>query len=264
MPVNSVEQKGGSRLRICALGEPAVLIDENPVTRWRMARSMELFFLLLDQSHPLRKEQIIDALWQNYDKQSNRAFHSTLFYLRKAIGEACIVSQGGTYVLDLTAHYASIEYDVELFQKHFARGKECLEQEDEEGAQHAFEAMLALYRGDYIQTSYNDWSSSRRNELRQASLDAHRELALIAWYHEKIATSMKHWQQILASDNTQEEAHYGLMRCYARQGKRSLALRQYQQCEKILQEELGAKPGTTLQQFYQRLKSATSKANKDK
>ena len=246
------------------MGEPAVLIDENPVTRWRMARSMELFFLLLDQGHPLRKEQIIDALWQNYDKQSNQAFHSTLFYLRKAIGEACIISQGGAYVLNLAAHYASIEYDVELFQEHFARGKQCLEQEDEEGAQHAFEAMLTLYQGDYVQTFYNDWSSSRRNELRQESLDAHRELALIAWHHEKIATSMKHWQQILASDNTQEEAHYGLMRCYVRQGKRSLALRQYRQCEKILQEELGARPGPTLQQFYQRLNNATSQINKDK
>lgn len=264
MPVSSVEQKKGSRLRICAMGEPAVLIDENPVTRWRMARSMELFFLLLDQGHPLRKEQIIDALWQNYDKQSNQAFHSTLFYLRKAIGEACIVSQGGTYFLNLAAHYASIEYDVELFQEHFVRGKQLLEQEDEEGAQRAFEAMLALYRGDYVQTFYNDWSSSRRNELRQESLDAHRELALIAWHHEKIATSMKHWQQILASDNTQEEAHYGLMRCYVRQGKRSLALRQYRQCEKILQEELGARPGPTLQQFYQRLNNATSQINKDK
>lgn len=263
-PVSSVEQKEGSRVQIHALGEPVVLIDETPVTRWRMARSMELFFLLLDQGRPLRKEQIIDALWENYDKQSNQAFHSTLFYLRKAIGEACIVSQAGIYSLDLAAHYTSVEYDVERFQEHFTLGKQLLEQEDEEGAQHAFETMLGLYRGDYAQTFYNDWSSSRRDELRQASLDAHRELALIAWRHKEIETSMKHWQQILASDNTQEEAHYGLMRCYTRQGKRNLALRQYRQCEKILQEELGAKPGPTLQQFYQRLNSATSQVNKDK
>ncbi|MEO6892030.1 MAG: bacterial transcriptional activator domain-containing protein, partial [Ktedonobacteraceae bacterium] len=49
------------------------------------------------------------------------------------------------------------------------------------------------------------------------------------------------------------EAHYGLMRCYSRQGRRGLALRQYQRCKEMLQQELGVEPGVTVQNLYRRL-----------
>lgn len=58
---------------------------------------------------------------------------------------------------------------------------------------------------------------------------------------------------MLVLDNLLEDAHYGLMRCYLKQGKRSLALRQYQRCSTILRDELGITPGATIQRLYQRL-----------
>jgi len=51
------------RLHIFALGEPKVEREGTLITRWRMTRTLELFFLLLDRGKPLRKEQIILALW---------------------------------------------------------------------------------------------------------------------------------------------------------------------------------------------------------
>jgi LuxR family maltose regulon positive regulatory protein len=64
---------------------------------------------------------------------------------------------------------------------------------------------------------------------------------------------MIHWQHLLAVDNCMEEAHYGLMRCYLRQGKRVYALRQYRQCAAILQEEMGITPAGDIQHLYYRL-----------
>ena len=43
------------------------------------------------------------------------------------------------------------------------------------------------------------------------------------------------------------------MRCYAQQGKRGLALRQYQRCKDILQQEFGTAPGPSIQNLYLRL-----------
>src|SRR5437879_3902791 len=63
------------KIAICALGEPSVILEARPITRWRMARSMELFFLLLDNGRPMRKEQIISALWSELDDQINQTFH---------------------------------------------------------------------------------------------------------------------------------------------------------------------------------------------
>lgn len=244
------------RLKILAMGEPVVLLDGQPITRWRMARAMELCFYLLECARPMRKEQIITALWEEVDEQIAQTFYSTIHYLRKALGgETAIRSKAGIYTLDLTSIYGEqgVWYDVSAFEEQHALGKQALAKEEDEAARSAFSATIELYRGDYVQPFYNDWCSVKRDKLRYLYLDAHQHLAQIAWRIEEIEESAQHWQQMLAVDMCLEEAHYGLMRCYIRQGKRGLALRQYQRCTKTLQQELGATPGTAIQNLYRRL-----------
>ena len=248
-----------TRLRILALGEPAILIDEQPVTRWRMARSLELFFLLLDSGRPLRKEQIITALWPEEDEHISQTLHSTIHYLRKSLGERCIASQAGSYHLNLAALYGNeISYDVAVFQEHHARVKQALENKDDVAAKAELDAMVSLYRGDYLQPFYSDWCSFQRDKLRLAYMDARTQLALIAWRGEQYEESATQWQYILAVDNCWENAHYGLMRCYIRQGKRGLALRQYQRYVETLRAELGAEPGANMQNLARQLMKPSS------
>ncbi|HEU5376640.1 MAG TPA: tetratricopeptide repeat protein, partial [Ktedonobacteraceae bacterium] len=82
-----------ARLAIYALGEPTVLIDQIPVTHWRMARALELYFFLLESRKPLRKDQIITAIWQESEdiEHVDQTFRSTVYYLRRVVGESCIV-----------------------------------------------------------------------------------------------------------------------------------------------------------------------------
>lgn len=255
-PVTSLALQTTPRLKIRALGEPVVLLDEQPITRWRMARAMELCFYLLDCMRPMRKEQIITALWEEVDEQISQTFYSTIHYLRKALGgESAIKSKAGVYELDLASIYGphGVWYDVADFEEQYTLGKQALGEEADEAARASFLTVVDLYRGDYVQPFYNDWCSVRRDKLKRFYLDARQQLALIAWRAEEDEESMEHWQQILAVDTCLEEAHYGLMRCYIRQGKRGLALRQYQRCTEALQQELGALPGTAIQNLYRRL-----------
>lgn len=242
-------------VRIQALGEPAVLLYEEPITRWRMARAMELCFYLLDCGRPMRKESIITALWPEADEQTTRTFYSTIYYLRQALGgEAVIVAKGGTYTLRLDALYGDqVTYDVAVFEEYQTKARIALEHENDTEAKTACQAMVDLYRGDYVQPFYNDWCTLRRDELRRAYLEARHQLAQIAWRADQFDESIVHWQQMLAVDNCLEEAHYGLMRCYARQGKRGLALRQYQRCKTVMEQEFGAQPRASIQNLYQRL-----------
>ena len=252
----STEPAGPRRdaLRIQAFGESVVLINGTAITRWHMARSMELCFFLLDYRKPIRKEQLIEVLWPTDEEYVDQTFRSALHYLRKAIGRSCITSQNGVYTLNLRLHYADdIWYDVALFQQHYLKAKEALERADDEQAKASFQVMVDLYRGDYLQSFYSDWCILRREELRQWYMEARRELARIAWDDEQIEESMDHWQQVLAVDSCSEEAHYGLMRCYARLGKRSLAVRQYRRYAKIIEHELALSPAPALQKLYQRL-----------
>lgn len=244
------------RLKILAFGEPAVMLDDNPITRWRMARAMELCFYLLECARPMRKEQIITALWEEVDEQISQTFYSTIHYLRKALGgESAIRSKGGVYTLDLVSIYSQdgVWYDVSVFEEQYALGKQALGEGQDEAARTSFSTVVELYRGDYVQPFYNDWCTGRRDKLRRQYLEAQQQLAQIAWRAEEIEQSAEHWQQMLAVDACLEEAHYGLMRCYIRQGKRGLALRQYQRCTEMLQQELGAAPGMAIQSLYRRL-----------
>lgn len=49
-------------------------------------------------------------------------------------------------------------------------------------------------------------------------------------------------QQLVALDPYREKSHRLLMRLYARQGERSLAIAQFQKCRQLLAEELGTEP----------------------
>jgi LuxR family maltose regulon positive regulatory protein len=249
------------RLKILALGEPAIFIDEQPVTHWRVGRAMELLFLLLDRGHPLHKEQIIAALWPEMnDEHIRQTLHSTIYYLRKTLGESCVVSRASTYQLNLSSLYGEdVWYDVTAFQEHYNCAREALALNDEETVKNELTAMVSLYRGDYVQSFYSDWCTFQRNKLRVAYLDARHQLARIAWRHEEFDESAAHWQHMLAVDNCLEDAHYGLMLCYLRQGKRGLALHQYRCCVEVLQHELGAAPGPAIQNLFQRLTRSSKK-----
>jgi two-component SAPR family response regulator len=256
-PLTSVTSQ--SRLRIQAFGEPAVFLDGQHITRWRMARAMELFFFLLDCGRPMRKEQIITALWPQIDEQISQTFHSTIHYLRKALNESCIVSHSGIYTLDLSSFGAgNVQYDVTLFKERYIQAKQLLAEENDEEARTVLLTMLELYQGDYVQPFYNDWCTLRRDELRLIYLEVRSHLARLAWRQEAFDESAVHWQHILAIDSWTEEAHYGLMKYYMHMGKRGLALRQYQRYEEILQQELGVRPGTAIQNLYQRLISTSA------
>ena len=240
------------RLRILALGAPAVYINDLLITHWRMTRSMELFFLLLNTPHPLHKEQIITLLWPDIDEQINQKFRSTVHYLRKALGTSCVISLNGAYALHLDSTY-DVWYDVDAFQDQYAQAQTALAAKDNETAGQALEKMLKLYQGDYLKSFYSDWCASTRDKLCQMYIDAHRQLALIAWQQQQLEKCIYHWQYILTIDNSLEAAHEGLMLCYLRQGKRTLALRQYHHCSTLLHDELGATPGQAIQSLYQQI-----------
>jgi two-component SAPR family response regulator len=240
------------RLQVYGFGQPTVLLDDKPITHWRMARAMELCFFLLERNKPIHKEKIIAALCSDEDVRADQTFRSAIYYLRKALGEQCVVAQAGCYSIDLQLTYGqNVEYDVFLFQALAQQAKQGRKNNDI--AYQALTQMVELYRGDYLQSFYSDWCIFQRDNLRREYMDARHQLALIAWQREQFDESIDHWQHLLALDSCIEEAYQGLMLCYLRQKKRGAALRQYQQCVVALREEMGITPGPELQNLYHRL-----------
>lgn len=254
-----IETRNDPHISVQAFGEPVVMVDDVPVIHWRRAKAMELCFYLLASNSSVRKEQIIEDLWPESSNLSDQAFRSTVHSLRKVLGERSVVARAGCYSLDLAASFKDkVYYDVATFQKRYEQAKHALMQNDSVQAKIFLHTMIDVYQGEYVQTFYSNWCQFQRDALRGAYLDAHSKLAKIFFQAEQWEESMQYWQQMLAVDHCQEEAHYGLMRCYTRLRKRSMALRQYQQYVQIFQEELSAPPGSAISRLYQRLMETES------
>lgn len=244
-------------MTISAFGEPMVVLDGQPIKHWRMARAQELFFFLLNAGRSCSKEAILAAVWPEYDEQAANSFRNTMYQLRKLFGEASIILNPAGYHLDLTACYGDqVFYDVQAFQRYWDEAQQALTLTDTAHAKDMLLKMVKLYQGDYGRPFYNEWCTVVRDKLRTIYLGVHHQLAQIAWQAEDWNESAEYWREMLRLDNCLEEAHYGLMRCYLKQGKRGAALRQYQSCQEILQQELGVQPGQAIQNLYHRLTTA--------
>src|SRR5205823_3610746 len=159
-----------------------------------------------------------------------------------AAAPGALVVDGRTVGLDP----ASVEIDVGRFERLVA-----------DGAPAALEEAVALYRGDLLDgfdvaaAPFEEWLLAERERLRELALEA---LArLLRHQSESRATepAIQTALRLLALDPLQEAVHRTLMRLYARQGRRSNALRQYQVCVSVLQRELGVEPEAETRRVYQ-------------
>lgn len=118
----------------------------------------------------------------------------------------------------------------------------------------------AVYRGDFLtgftladSPAFDEWQLLQTESLRRELLDV---LAKLALYHTRRAdfeAAQAYTQRWLAIDPLQEVAHRQLMQLYAQTGQRLAALRQYQECVRILAAEVGASPQAETTQLFQSL-----------
>jgi DNA-binding SARP family transcriptional activator len=109
---------------------------------------------------------------------------------------------------------------------------------------------LTLYTGELLEGFYDDWALRERERMRAMNLKT-LTMLLGYWrdtsaYDEGIACG----QRILELDSLREEIHRELIRLYLAKGRRAEAIRQYQVCTSILQEELGVSPMEETQALY--------------
>lgn len=148
-----------------------------------------------------------------------------------------ILRQGLTYQLDLS----DIWIDVDALEQFIALGNQLLN-DSPETAQTAYREALALYQGIYLPNRlYEDWSSAERERIQVLTLGALITLAELL-VESTPMESIRLSQQALQIDPTWEDAYRIQMNAYLKNGNRPMAIKTYQQCEKILDEEFGIKP----------------------
>jgi DNA-binding SARP family transcriptional activator len=105
-----------------------------------------------------------------------------------------------------------------------------------------YSQAVTFYTGDLLTDCYEEWCIQERERLQCVYL---RALERLVSYHSQrnhLDAAMDCAHRILAADSLREEVHRNLIELYVAAGQSASALRQYRQCEDVLQRELAVAP----------------------
>jgi DNA-binding SARP family transcriptional activator len=247
-------------LRIQLLGEFVVWVESRRIddAEWRLRKAKSLIKLLaLAPGHRLHREQVMDALWPDFDPDAAaNNLHKTLHVARRALEPDLAPSQPSAY-LHLEGDLVSVrapgplEIDVESFERALdAAGKTT------DAA--AYANAVGEYRGDLLpEDRYEDWAEGRRRELAAELLDALVTLARLQERDGSFDAAIATLGRVIAREPVHEPAHRGVMRLHAMAGQRHHALRQYRQLREALRREVDAEPEEETEQLYRDIVAGT-------
>lgn len=246
-------------LRITLFGELQLVRDDLSLAPQCTHTVQTLFAYLLLQPHRAQPREVLaDTLWSERSQERARSCLSTALWRLRRILEP-EGTPTGTYLIaapngEISFNWESDHWlDVSAFEtkarQGLARPIEILTGAE---AQHLEEA-LQLYTGELLEGFYSDWALRERERLRGLYLNTLAHLMRFYQQQGQFDKSLLYGQKILELDPLREEVHRDMMRLYAANGQRPLAIRQYQACCELLAEELGISAMEETQALYAQL-----------
>jgi predicted ATPase/DNA-binding SARP family transcriptional activator len=253
--VGGSETTGTLSLRL--LGPPQIERDGAPVeVDTRKAIALLAYLAVTGQAHS--REALAGLLWPEYDAERAYAnLRRTLWALNKGLGKGWLDTEGDTVSLVRTP---GLWLDLEVFDGLLAECRTHGHAQAEvcAGCLAPLAEAAALYRGDFLagftlrdSPAFDEWQFFEAEQLREALASALQRLAQGYAAEGNLTRAIDAARRWLALDPLREAAHRELMRLYAWDGRRTAALRQYEECARVLDEELGVPPEAETDQVHE-------------
>ena len=243
-------------LHVYTLGRFRVYHHDRALDGWTGQKSRSLFkHLLIHRDAPVHTEQLLDYFWgDSSPDMARRSLYQTIYLVRQALqalGRPVIIQVNGGYQFNPELN---VWVDCETFMGQYHVGLEAAGRGDDDGLMVALLAAEALYEGEFMaEDPYEEWPVARREQLRNAYLDALDRLSRHFWATREDGPCIVYCRKLLEIDACREDIHRRLMRVFARRGERSLALRQYLRCVEALREELDVEPLADTTRLYRQV-----------
>ncbi|MBI4771189.1 MAG: AAA family ATPase, partial [Chloroflexi bacterium] len=253
-------------LKIQLLGPPRIERDGRPLAvDTRKATALLAYLAVTGEAHS--RDTLAALFWPDVD-EARAALRRTLSALNKALNgqwleidrETIHLPRAPGWWLDVTAFHERL---ADCRRRGYLRP----------GSGHSPECVpplteaAALYRDDFLagftlrdSPGFDDWQFFQAETLRREMAGALETLAHChreAGQFEAAIASARRW---LTLDPMHEPAHRMLMQLYARSGQRALALRQYRECVRVLEADLGVAPLEETTTLYESIKQGSKHA----
>jgi predicted ATPase/DNA-binding SARP family transcriptional activator len=255
-----------SKQQLFLFGMPHLIKDGQGVNIERR-RGLALLAYLAVTRQPHSRDLLAAMFWPENDTANARAgLRRELHNLKKALPEGFLDSSGEHASL---AQAAQLWVDVHEFESLLMQVREhghnldpltpdevCLQ------CLPRLEATAALYKADFMagfslsdSAGFDEWQFFQGEKLSALLAQALQRLSTWHAGQGNYLLAIEYARRWLALDNLHEPAHRALMQLYYASGQQSAALRQYQECQRLLEEELDVDPETETIELYQAIQS---------
>lgn len=225
---------------------------------WTTRRARDILCFIATRPHRrASKDSIIDTFWGEADfAATEKNFHPTISHIRKALNSNQLIKlnfllyRDGDYLLSPEFSY---RIDTEEFDRLVEAGEAARRAGKLDECARAFEAAVALYRGDFMQSSYDDWTNELRTYYREQYLHLLEALTALAQKSEDWTRSIQLARKILRDDPYREDIHCRILRAHAALGRKEAVKEQYEALCRLLSDELGVEPAAETQRVYREL-----------
>ncbi len=217
-------------------------------------RKVELllaYLVLYSEQHS--REKIAALLWgDSPDQEARRSLRVALTTLRKQLGEECVLTD--REIIQINPSYP-LWTDAVEFREQAIR---FLAQNPPDPAA----VNINIYQGDLLSEFYEDWILSERSALSTLYLDSLLRLTQYLRSQSEYERVIELSKRMLRHDPANEQAYQHLMFCYMALGDRHAALKQYEECQRRLQEELGVGPSPETIALYEHIQQASPRKSR--
>lgn len=247
-PANITHQLHMFRLNF--LGQTEIVVGEGEgegtLIELVSEKQISLLAYLAITKETYTRPQLETLLWGDTEQEKAQTSLRTAVYKLNKEVRGLLKTTRKTIELDLET---DIAVDVSLFEKLIQSHKLA-----------DLENAVRLYRGEFLagmtvpdSPEFEYWLLQTRERLRLSLLEGLEILTERYSASKRFESASEAARRYLDIEPWHESVHRTLMMLYARQGKYAEALKQYQRCVEVLEEELGVPPMQETESLYQRI-----------
>lgn len=245
-----------AKLELQLLGGCQIAYDDSPLTVLTLNKARALLAYLAVTNRTHTRAHLIDLLWTELpETDARRNLRVVLTKIRQAIGE------------QITATRTQIAFNEDAPRQvdvlTFVAAESILPNEEPwpDKLVDQLAAAFSSYRGDFLDgleishaPGFEEWMLLERERLRQLAFRYGEQLAIHSEMVGKDSAVIDLCRRLLEIEPWQESVHRRLMATLARMGQSTAALQQYEQCRRLLAEELAVEPEAATQTLYARIR----------
>jgi len=217
-----------------------------------------LCYLLIHRHSQKSREQIAGTLWpEGCPDRTRKYLRQALWQLQVALDVAApdglrpIISEGAWIQLNPAT---DLDLDVAKFEDVHSRCSASAGSELDPRSLALVDGAVELYQGDLLEGWYQDWCLGERERLQGMYLAMLDRLIRHSIAHGDYEAGQAYGLRCLRQDRARERTHRQLMHLHYLAGERAAALRQFQACRQVLNDELGVPPSRRTIALYDQIR----------